>query len=86
VDPVSVGFALVSGGLLYGFLSSGWLASLLLLGLPIWRDLDLLPIVARANDDEASDPGEASNVAEESVFSHKADEIESDPLSPRAQA
>jgi len=84
VDPVGVGFALVSGGLLYGFLSSGWLASLLLLGLPIWRDLDLLPIVARPGDDEASDLGEASNIAEESVFSHEADENESDPLSPRA--
>ncbi len=82
VDPAGVGFAIASSGALLWFVRSGLWASLLVMGLPIWRDLDLLPIVDRASDDSAF-PGEASDVVEEQVFSFKPDEGPSTPQSPR---
>jgi hypothetical protein len=52
VERVST--AIVSGGVLWVLQSSFW-ASLLLLGLPLWRHVDLLAIVARAPLDAAED-------------------------------
>jgi len=52
VERVST--AIVSGGVLWALQSSFW-ASLLLLGLPLWRHVDLLAIVARAPPDAADD-------------------------------
>jgi hypothetical protein len=45
---------LVSGGVLW-FLQTSFWASLLLLGLPLWRHVDLLAIVARTSHDEPAD-------------------------------
>jgi len=58
LDPVGAGMALVTAGGLLWFLRSGLAVSLLLLGLPVWRDVDLLPVVAGAGciperDDDA---------------------------------
>lgn len=47
--------ALMSGGVLW-FLQSSFWASLLLLGLPLWRHVDLLAIVARAPSDRGTQP------------------------------
>ena len=47
--------AIATGGVLW-FLQSSFWASLLLLGLPIWRHVDLLAIAQRAPDLEAAEP------------------------------
>lgn len=63
LDPVGAGLALVTSAGLLWFLRSGFAVSLLLLGLPVWRDLDLLPVVARgtpgaqADDDHDAEAG-----------------------------
>ena len=60
--------AIATGGVLW-FLQSSFWASLLLLGLPIWRHVDLLAIAARAPYDEAGgrqarpNPSEDESVA-----------------------
>jgi hypothetical protein len=55
--------ALMSGGVLW-FLQSSFWASLLLLGLPLWRHVDLLAIVARApSDDDAQPPADDESLA-----------------------
>lgn len=45
VDPANAGIALVAGGIMVWLLRSGVFASMLLFGLPIWRDVDLLAVV-----------------------------------------
>ncbi|MFN0316072.1 MAG: hypothetical protein ACKVQA_13675, partial [Burkholderiales bacterium] len=73
VEPAGVGLAITSGGALFWILRSGLWASLLVMGLPVWRDLDLLPVVARGRDDSAVS-NEAPDVAGEDVFSPKVQE------------
>ncbi len=51
-----VSAALVSGGVLW-FLQSSFWGSLLLLGLPLWRHVDLLAIVARVERASPTDAG-----------------------------
>ena len=68
--------ALMSGGVLWLLQSSFW-ASLLLLGLPLWRHVDLLAIVARAPSDPgtqppAEDESLARVLSDESVQSNRA--------------
>jgi hypothetical protein len=73
VEPIGVGLAITSGGVLFWILRSGLWASFLVMGLPLWRDLDLLPIVARGGDDPPV-WNDAPEVAGEEVFSSKAPE------------
>lgn len=56
-DVGRVSAAVVTGGALFWLLQSSIWTSLLILGLPLWRHVDLLPIV-----DRASDPAPASVV------------------------
>jgi hypothetical protein len=53
-NPERVGAALVTGGAVIWALHSGLWTSLLLLGVPLWRHVDLLPIVAGSHDDDAT--------------------------------
>lgn len=55
LDPVGAGLALVTSGGLLWFLRSGFAVSLLLLGLPVWRDVDLLPVIAGGVPDAMSE-------------------------------
>lgn len=56
LDPAGASLALVAGGGLLWFLRSGFALSFLLLGLPVWRDIDLLPVVdGHGNVPEDSD-------------------------------
>ena len=54
-DVGRVSAAVVTGGALFWLLQSSIWTSLLILGIPLWRHVDLLPIV-----DRASDPAPAS--------------------------
>jgi hypothetical protein len=54
---------LVTGGTAMFLLHSSLWAYLLVLGLPLWQHVDLLPIVDRADDDE--DPTAAPDADEE---------------------
>jgi hypothetical protein len=49
-DVGRVSAALVTGGALFWLLQSSIWTSLLILGIPLWRHVDLLPIVDRATD------------------------------------
>jgi hypothetical protein len=53
-NPERVGAALLTGGAMLWVLHSSFWTSLLVLGLPIWRHVDLLPIVATTPESEAS--------------------------------
>jgi hypothetical protein len=57
-DLVRAGATVVTGGALIWLVHSGLWASLLLLGVPIWRHVDLLPIVTQAPGvDQAENSG-----------------------------
>ena len=58
--------AIATGGVLW-FLQSSFWASLLLLGLPIWRHVDLLAIAARAPYDKAGPQARLNPSEDESV-------------------
>lgn len=49
-DLVRASATVVTGGVLIWFLQSSFWASLLLLGVPIWRHVDLLPVLSQATD------------------------------------
>jgi hypothetical protein len=65
--------AIATGGVLW-FLQSSFWASLLLLGLPIWRHVDLLAIVARTPDDEAGERQTPFNPSEDEPVSRVLDD------------
>jgi hypothetical protein len=50
----------VTGGVLIWFLHSSLWASLLMLGVPIWRHVDLLPVVSNVCDAQRSKPPEVA--------------------------
>jgi hypothetical protein len=50
-DVGRVSVAVVTGGALFWMLQSSIWTSLLILGLPLWRHVDLLPIVDRASEE-----------------------------------
>lgn len=56
-NPERVGGALVTGGAMIWALHSGLLTSVLLLGVPLWRHVDLLPIVACNYEDTTRKAG-----------------------------
>lgn len=56
VDPERLGAGALTGGTALWLLHSGFWTSLLLLGLPVWRHVDLLPIVERGNAGEICAP------------------------------
>jgi hypothetical protein len=51
-NPERVGAALLTGSAMLWVLHSSFWTSLLMLGLPLWRHVDLLPIVAGSPDDQ----------------------------------
>jgi hypothetical protein len=69
VTPGRLSASVLTGGTAIWLLQSGFWTSLLILGLPIWRHVDLLPIVDAASDDESArgaappDAGEERAVA-----------------------
>jgi hypothetical protein len=58
----------VTGGVLVWFLQSSLWAGLLMLGVPIWRHVDLLPVLDHAGDVEEADRATASEVREDSAL------------------
>jgi hypothetical protein len=54
VTPGRLSATVLTSGTAIWLLQSGFWASLLILGLPIWRHVDLLPIVDAATDDEGA--------------------------------
>jgi hypothetical protein len=64
-DAIRVGAALLTGGGLIWLLQSSYLTYLLIFGLPLWRDVDLLPIVAGDADGVAGADIAAVSTAEE---------------------
>jgi hypothetical protein len=67
-NPERVGAALLTGGAMIWALHSGLLTWLLLLGVPLWRHVDLLPIVASSRDCDAI--GEPRPTHEEAAVAH----------------
>lgn len=54
VTPGRLSATVLTSGTAIWLLQSGFWTSLLILGLPIWRHVDLLPIVDAATDDEGA--------------------------------
>jgi len=53
LDPVRVASSLLSVGAVWWLTRSGGLITTMLMGIPTWRHLDLLPVVAKSYGDEA---------------------------------
>jgi hypothetical protein len=64
-DPVRAGATVVTSGVMIWLLQSSLLASLLVLGVPIWRHVDLLAVVS--NPEEA---GQQRSEPEDATLSH----------------
>lgn len=56
---------MLTGGAAIWLLHSSVWTSLLILGLPLWRHVDLLPIIDHTQDDEDAPPPAAVDAAEE---------------------
>lgn len=54
-DPVRIASATFTAGFVWWLTRSGGLLTTLLLGVPAWRHVDLLPVLARSDDDDESD-------------------------------
>jgi hypothetical protein len=54
-DPTRVASAAVTAGFVWWLTRSGGLLTTLLMGVPAWRHVDLLPVLARPLDDEDDD-------------------------------
>jgi hypothetical protein len=63
----------VTGGVLVWFLQSSLWAGLLMLGVPIWRHVDLLPVLDQAGDVEEADRATASEAREDSALAQVLD-------------
>jgi hypothetical protein len=63
----------VTGGVLVWFLQSSLWAALLMLGVPIWRHVDLLPVLDQAGDVEEADRSTASEAREDSALAQVLD-------------
>ncbi len=54
-DPVRVASATLTAGFVWWLTRSGGLLTSILMGIPAWRHVDLLPVLAPARDDEDDD-------------------------------
>jgi hypothetical protein len=66
-DLVRAGATVVTGGALIWLVHSGVWATLLLLGVPLWRHVDLLPIVSQSPDQQQARAGGAAESKEDSA-------------------
>jgi hypothetical protein len=64
-SAVRVGAALLTSGTVIWLLHSNYWAYLLIFGLPLWRDVDLLPIVARETGGGGIPPSRPTSTEEE---------------------
>ncbi|MGF2075434.1 hypothetical protein, partial [Enterococcus casseliflavus] len=66
-DLVRAGATVVTGGALIWLVHSSVWATLLLLGVPLWRHVDVLPIVTQSSDQQQARAGGASESKEDSA-------------------
>ncbi len=59
-DPVRVASATLTAGFVWWLTRSGGLLTSILMGIPAWRHVDLLPVLAPARDDDEEDDDAAS--------------------------
>lgn len=76
IDPTGASIALVTSGIVLWLVRSGVFASMLLFGLPIWRDVDLLAVV---ESDNSITPKGPHGDAGERLFSEDSDSKSSMP-------
>ncbi len=77
-DPVQVSSVTFAAGFVWWLTRGGGLLTTLLLGIPAWRHVDLLPVLARSVDDEDDEGDEAARA--------KPDETRPDDLDDAAVA
>jgi hypothetical protein len=70
VTPGRLSATVLTSGTAIWLLQSGVWTSLLILGLPIWRHVDLLPIVDAASDDEGATDAAVPDADEERAVAH----------------
>jgi hypothetical protein len=60
-DPVRVASATLTAGFVWWLTRSGGLLTSILMGIPAWRHVDLLPVLAPARDDDEEDDDGAAD-------------------------
>ena len=55
LDPVRISSVTFSAGFIWWLTRGGGLLATLLMGIPAWRHIDLLPVLARTHDEDAQD-------------------------------
>jgi hypothetical protein len=63
IDIARVGGVTLTAGMLWWMTRSGGLLTMMLMGIPAWRHMDMLPVLARRGDDESS--GEDSDTEDD---------------------
>jgi hypothetical protein len=95
-DPVRLSGASLTAGFVWWLTRSGGLLTSILMGVPAWRHLDLLPIVARrrddndddddgSDDDNAPDTRQSSDKTEDFDDSAMLDLFEAKPAPPQVR-
>ena len=69
-DLARASATVVTGGVVMWLLHSSLWASLLVLGVPIWRHVDLLPVVSHATDAESAPARDAGETREDAAVDH----------------
>jgi hypothetical protein len=71
-DPVRVASATLTAGFVWWLTRSGGLLTSILMGIPAWRHVDLLPVLAtrRDDDDEDDAPAETPPTQRDSLVDH----------------
>ena len=84
-DPVRMGSVAFSAGFIWWLTRSGGLLMTMLMGIPAWRHIDLLPVLARTVDDHDDDEGASGGEADSAGATGDPDsELRSDLAADRA--
>jgi len=67
-DPIKIGSTLVSVGIVWWLTRAGGLITTILMGIPTWRHLDLLPIVSKTFGDDREPVNNKAEPSVEEIF------------------
>jgi trimeric autotransporter adhesin len=80
-DPVRVASATLTAGFVWWLTRSGGLLTSILMGIPAWRHVDLLPVLAPARDDDDDDAGLDNDLPEADAKATQRDSLVDDLFS-----
>ncbi len=74
-DPVRVASATLTAGFVWWLTRSGGLLTSILMGIPAWRHVDLLPVLAPARDDEDDEDDQATDSRDDEAEPSRQDSL-----------